>query len=107
VIPYITYREPDSEGKLQYYILQKRFPHFVGKIIETPKISLVLVPIAGYSLYVCWAGTLMGNLIPNHRNIEEEIKDSFVKMAEWFYQERILTEPKKYKKWLLKQDSTT
>jgi len=96
---YLTYRETDSGNRLCYYILQKEFPHYkallsVGKIED----ALVSMPILGYNLYVNFNGVLRGNLIPNYNNVMDEIKMIMDEMADWFYHNRILIEPKKYNK---------
>jgi hypothetical protein len=105
-MPFITYRET-LNGDLRYYILQKSHPHFVGEIVSAPSEAIMLVPITRHSLWVKFAGTIYGNMIPSYRNIQEEMEEVYTNMAEWFYQNRILPEPKKYKKWLLPHPTTT
>jgi hypothetical protein len=97
--PFITYREPDSEGVMMYYILQKAFPHFLGCIAYGPIDRRIQTPVSNYNLWVTFAGTIQGNYVPSYRNVGEEIGDVMTKMATWFYENRILIEPKKYKKW--------
>ncbi len=99
MIPYITYREPDSEGRLCYYILQKKFPHFVGILSTGPlENSLASAPVPSYNLWINFKGTLIGNTIPDYKNILQEITDEFARMADWFFEHRIKNEPKKYLK---------
>lgn len=97
--PYITYRDTDNEGNLQYYILQKEFPHFVGLISAFPKTEFIpAIGISGYNLWVVFNYTLRGRMIPSYKEIDKEILQAMCNMAEWYYENRILTEPKKYKK---------
>lgn len=107
LIPYITFREADSEGINQYYVLQKEFPHYVGRIDTTPIDNAFLqVPIAGHNLWLTFAGCLRGNMIPVYDGADKEREHIYQMMATWFYQNRILKEPKKYNKWKFNQDKT-
>ena len=97
---YITFTEPDENDVMEYYILQKEFPHFLCKISEHPTGHFFqCVPINEYDLYIVFNSTLRGNVIPSYKNIGDEIKDVMHDMAEWFYNNRILKNEKKYKKW--------
>ena len=72
-IPFITYRELHN-GQLEYYVLQKEFPHFLGRIVTSPvPNAIVNCPVAGYNLWVTFNGTLRGNIIPDYKNIIDEI----------------------------------
>lgn len=103
---YITFRERDSEGELQYYILQRQFPHIVGEISTRPKEFIVQpIQITGYYLWLTLNGTLQGFLLPDYINIQEEIKFVINDMAIWYYANRIVPEHKKYKKF--KYDSSS
>jgi len=94
-----TYRELDDDGKLAYYIVQKDFPHYVGVISTTPKKKFIEPsPIAGYNLWVTLDGTLRGNFIPSYKNITDEIVVVLDKMANWYLQQRIIPDYKRYKK---------
>lgn len=102
---YITYREPLG-GELQYFILQKQWPHYVGLLVDNPNYkTLYLFPIPNTTLYLAFFGTLQGRLMPATHHVDLEISTIFTDMAEWYYTNRIETNLKKYKKWLLK--STT
>lgn len=98
---YITFRDVDAKGNLQYCILQRAFPHFIGTVSEIPITHIVEpLPITDYNLFLVFSGTLRGiSTIPAYANIIEEIKVILTDMGKWFYEERILIEPKKYKKW--------
>lgn len=100
MIPFITYRETDSNGTLQYYILQKQHPHYIG-IISSHPIARTLgqSAIMNHNMWVVFWGTIYGKTIPAERNVWEDIQLITDGMAMWFYKERILTETKKYKKW--------
>lgn len=100
MIPYITYREPDADGNMLYFILQKDFPHFLCEVSERPIVNFFQpVPINEYNLYIIFNATLRGNVIPSYQQIGEEIKAVMHDMATWFYNERIIPNEKKYKKW--------
>ena len=101
---FITYREKDEAGILQYYILQKDFPHIIGIIDNKPSEGNWYSPIAGYYLYVVFNYTLRGKMIPSYKNIGEEISAVLDSMATWFCAERILPDEKKYKKFKINQD---
>jgi len=97
---YLTYRENDSEGRLCYYILQKEFPHYKG-IISLGVLGGVLysAPVPDYNMYVNFAGTLRGNFVPSYKDVMNEIEVIFNDMANWFLNNRVLAEPKKYLKY--------
>jgi hypothetical protein len=102
VIPYITFREPDKQGNLQYYILQKQYPFFIGIIAVRPTERIIEVPIAGYNLWVAFDGTLMsGNMIPIERTIVETMQGEYENMAKWYLEHRILKDEKKFAKFKL------
>jgi hypothetical protein len=104
MIPFITYREPDMNDVLQYYILQKRHPHFIGVLWGLPEFNLVpSVGVSGHTLWIKYAGTLSG-LFPAQRDIDKELAIVLQDMALWFYQHRILNDEKKYKKFKIKKD---
>lgn len=99
--PFITFRDTDKSGALQYYILQRDFPHYIGRISERPEVSLIeptMVP--NYKLFIIFGGVLQGNFLPAHSGIEDELKGVFQKMADFYYR-RILEDPKRYKKWAM------
>lgn len=99
---FITYRETINE-KLEYYVLQKSFPHYQGRIVNYPvEGAIINTPIAGYNLWITFANTLRGNFIPAFKGVGEEIEHVFSNMSNWFLSERISKEPKKYEKFKLK-----
>lgn len=101
--PYITFREADDNGELQYYILQREFPHYLGVIKSTPTEGILMqTPISGHYLWVAFAGTLRGNMIPGYKEVYNEMESVFTAMAEWYYLNRIKPNEKKYKKWKIK-----
>jgi len=102
---YITFREKDDKGELQYYILQRDFPHYVGLISNAPKESVLMqAPIAGHYLWVVFSGTLRGNMIPAYQEIYKEIESVFTNMSEWYYINRIKPNEKKYKKFKIQSN---
>jgi hypothetical protein len=104
MIPYITYRE-EKEGNLLYYILQKEHPHYVGVIAYGPIENKIQIPITEHNLYVTFAGTIRGNFIPSYRDVVNQIEQTMTSMAIWYYENRILKEPKKYSKFKLNVSS--
>jgi hypothetical protein len=106
--PFLTFREPNANGELQYYILQKGHPHYVGKISTVPKLGIMpSVPISGYNLYMEFCGTLRGNYIPAYKDVENEMVAVFNEMAIWYLVYRITPEEKKYKKFKIQPDVPT
>lgn len=99
---FITYREKDSSGVLQYYILQKDFPHINGLILNKPCEGNWCSPVPGYNLWIVFDYTIRGKMIPSYKNIREEISSVLDRMAAWFYAERIMQDEKKYKKFKIK-----
>lgn len=99
--PFVTFMDEDKTGELQYYILQREFPHFVGLIAhQKAESTLTQQPILGYNLWIIFAGTIRGNFIPSYQNIQKEVDAVFLEMSNWFYQHRVLANPKKYKKYV-------
>lgn len=98
--PYITYREVNEAGELQYYILQKRFPYYVSRISLNPyEGALLKQSVPGYKMYVVLNGTIEGAVVPSYKDTLQEIEHSLFLMAEWFYENRIRPDEKKYKKY--------
>ncbi len=105
--PFITFRELE-DGRLQYYILQKEFPHYLGVISSHPvKSTLCQISIPGYDMWVVFGGTLRGKMIPNYKDVKNDIDVAFHNMAIWFLTERIQAEPKKFNKWKSAPSTTT
>ncbi len=104
-IPYITYRE-EKEGNLLYYILQKEHPHYVGVITYGPVENRIQIPITEHNLYVTFAGTIRGYYMPSYKDVVAEVENTMTSMAIWFYDNRILKEPKKYSKFKINVSST-
>ena len=106
--PFITYRELDKNNELQYFVLQKEFPHCVCYISAVKKENVLSqMPIAGYNLYVVFNGTIRGNIIPSYKNIAEEIDSVIASMANWYKENRIENNNKRYNKFKIKKDDTT
>ena len=99
--PFITFREL-VDGKLEYFLLQKDFPHFLGRIVTFPvERSLVNEPVAGYNLWVTFNGTLRGNYYPSTVT-KDEVRLIFERMALWFASERITGSTKRFEKFKIK-----
>lgn len=105
MIPYITFREIDDSGELQYYILQREHPHYVGVIKNVPHGNILMrAAIPGHMLWVEFAGTLRGNFVEARTDIVAELDGLFTDMAQWFYLNRVKPNEKKYKKFKLKSN---
>jgi hypothetical protein len=97
--PFITFRDDDLQNGLQYYILQREYPHYMSVITEE-KLDSIIPPqqITGYYLWVNFCGTLRGNLIPGYLHIQEDIKFVLNEMTQWYYINRVVPQHKKFKK---------
>ncbi len=105
-IAYITFREPDEEGILRYFILQKEFPHNLGCISTLPNPeALVQATVPGYNLWIVHAGVLRGNFVAIYPSHKEELQLVYDNMANWYYEERILKDWKKYEKYKIKNNN--
>lgn len=102
MMPYITYRETNEEGQTLYFILQKDFPHYQCVVSEIPnKVFVDSIAVTDYNLYLVFGGVLRGFMIPSYADVEKQISEVMASMALWFFENRILVNPKKYKKWKL------
>lgn len=100
--PYISYREQNSEGQYEYFILQKAFPHIVGEIKLVPEKHFVeAATLSGYNMWVVFKNTLRGNSIPSYPDIFDEISLELEQMATWYLDNRIKINEKKYSKYKL------
>jgi len=100
---FITFREPDNDNVLRYYILQKDHPHNLGMVLSQPNHeALCQSVIPGYNLYIVWVGTLRGNFVAAYPNYEVDMQLCFDSMASWYYSERILKDEKRYAKFKIK-----
>lgn len=98
--PYLTYRENNDEGELLYFIVQKEFPNYQCVISDVPKrVFVEPMPLSGYNLFLIFSGVLRGFMLPSYKNVDDEIKSVMFNMANWFFENRILLNEKKYKKW--------
>lgn len=100
--PYITFRDTDKRGDLQLFVLQRDFPHFCAILSSHPIADpIAQVPISGHNLWLVYSGTIRGNYIPSFPDAQEQIQSVLELMGSWFYENRILTDQKRYKKWLI------
>jgi hypothetical protein len=103
--PFITYREIDETNTLRYYILQKEFPHCIGKVLAEPNHGAIVQGVVpGYNLYIISDGVLRGNFIAVYPSYKEELQLTFDSMAAWYHAERILKDEKRYEKFKVKQN---
>lgn len=97
--PFITFRDTNKDGELTLYILQRDFPHYCGQLCYFPIAeSICCVPISGHNIWLTFAGTLRGNYILSNNDALQQAGAIFERMAEWFYLNRIASDPKRYKK---------
>jgi hypothetical protein len=105
---YITFREPDEDGQLRYYILQRAWPHYIGEVVDNPYYNAIIkVNVPQYKFYIAFVGTLRGREFPAYQKITEEITAVLHDMAQWYFVNRLQTNPKKYSKWHLAAPPTT
>lgn len=101
--PYILFEDKDDNGIFQKYILQREYPHFVGKISMMPMVtSLSQIPIPKYNLWILFAGTLRGNMMPAYTNFSEELDNVYRDMASWYYENVVLKNKEEFEKYKLK-----
>lgn len=102
---YVTFRDTDGE-QLNYYILQRDFPNYVGKISDVfIEKGLAVEQVQGYDLWIIFDGAIGGRYIPSYQNVFYEIKSVTYDMALWYLQNRVLTNPNRYKKFKSKNVS--
>jgi len=102
---FITFREKDSLGNLQYYVLQRAYPHYVGVVMEKPEKAVIeATPIMNYMLWMVFNGCIQGAVIPGYKNTIDEIASVMSDMAEWYYVNRIVPDEKRFKKWKINKD---
>lgn len=91
---YILFRE---EAGL--YVLQKDFPHSIGKLTNKKEEIKPQCVIPGYQLYVTFDGTLRGNYMPSDRFFMQETSEVLPNMANFLLENLIYTtdEYEKYK----------
>jgi hypothetical protein len=96
---YILYRE-DAES----YVLQKDFPHYIGRLTNKLERSLAQYPISGYSLYVSFAGTLRGNYISSDKFALDEMASIYADMANYIL-EKLIKSSDDYDKYKIRDTS--
>lgn len=97
--PFITFKEKDADGKDQFFVLQRKFPHYQAMILEYPREgTIATVPVPGHSFYLNFCGTIEGNYLLAKTGVEQEIQATLERMADWFYKNMIVPEPKRYKR---------
>lgn len=90
---YITYEEQDPFGNNEVFIMQKRYPNFVGKLSTKPETNWYQ-PVHGYNLFVTYAGTLAGgNVYPTYRGADDDIAGELYGMATFVLDERVERNP--------------
>jgi hypothetical protein len=90
--PYIVYIEDGAE-----YILQKKFPNYIGRITNKLEGHIAQFPISGYNLYVSFVGNLNGNFIQIDKFAAEEAQSTMADMANYFIDNIDKQQYEKYK----------
>src|ERR1700744_727836 len=99
--PYITFKDYKGED-LVLYILQRDFPHYCAALSYLPVLdSLVCVPVSGHNLWLSFSGTLRGPYLPAYKDALEQVETVLADMSNWFYLNRIVPDPKRYKKFII------
>lgn len=107
MIPYLTFREPDEEGRLCFFILQKTHPNYIGLLVASPvEGAIINVPIPNYNLWITFAGTLVGNYIPAVNGVLSDMDILYHDMASWYFTNRV-NGVKKYDKFKIKNDANS
>lgn len=88
-IPFISFKEKNGSGGINYFILQKDHPHYLGIVSSNPTQNLPYAPMSGYRLWVVLSGTLQGRMVPSHPTLKQEIADTLRNMADWYLKEMI------------------
>lgn len=76
--PYIIYNEDGDD-----YILQRKFPHYIGRITTKLERGIAQYPIAGYKLYVSFTSSLNGNYIQADKFAIDEVSSTMSDMAQY------------------------
>lgn len=94
---YIIFREDAS-----LYILQKNFPHYIGKLTSNPQEGISQYPITGYRLYISFAGTLIGKYINSDRFSVRELHPILADMGNFILEMHILKHQEDYEKFKIR-----
>lgn len=98
--PFVTFKDALPDGTLGLFICQRNFPHYCGILSYLPIVdSLGCVPISGHNIWISLHGTIRGKILPAYNDIDQQIELILSEMSQWFYLNRIVTDPKRYKKW--------
>lgn len=97
-----------KEGNV--FILQTRFPNYIGRVCKfsddyglwhylhlSP--PLAYQEILGYRILVAFAGTMEGNRVLAHGEMENEVAKLLEQMAEFYLLKRIMADEKRYLKY--------
>lgn len=90
--PYIIYNENDSD-----YILQRNFPNYIGRVTSKLERQIAQYPVAGYDLYISFAGTLNGNFIQMDSLGIKHAEEIMSVMSSYFVQKLDKEKYEKYK----------
>jgi hypothetical protein len=90
--PYILYNENGSD-----YILQKKFPHYIGRVSDKLERSIAQYPIAGHNMYVSFAGTLNGNFIQMDKFAMQDAQEAMSSMSSFLCEKIDELKYEKYK----------
>lgn len=95
--PYFTFKDDEH-----VYILQRRFPHYLGRIQYTSETDPIIQgQIPMYRIFIVFAGQLDGNRILLNDDWKTQLNNIWESMCKWYREERIETMPERYKKYLI------
>ena len=83
--PYIFYNENGSD-----YILQKNFPNYIGRVTTKLERQIAQYPVAGYNLYISFAGTLNGNFIQMDKFAMQDAQEIMSEMSSFYCTKKFL-----------------
>lgn len=83
--PYIIYNENDSD-----YILQRNFPNYIGRVTSKLERQIAQYPVAGYDLYISFAGTLNGNFIQMDKFAMQDAQEIMSEMSSFYCTKKFL-----------------
>jgi hypothetical protein len=90
--PYILYNENGYD-----YILQKNFPNYIGRVNTKLERQIAQHPVAGYNLYISFAGTLNGNFIQMDKLAIQHTEEIMSSMSSFFVEKLDKSKYENYK----------
>jgi len=92
--PYITFKSGEN-----LLICQTRAPHYIGLVSGNRESTFHTVQVPLHSLFVSFKGNLEGNFMLMKQDEVKNIKKVFEEMAIFYFHDRILKFPERFKKY--------